>query len=328
MAELTPSQIIEKINSWVTTNGDKQNTGAHLNIILNAIMEYVGVGYAFMGEAPSSAPSPDVPVLYFAGPGSYTGYDESAVEIPDGSIGLFTFDGSAWSPDVIKVVDPVSVSQNTSTGGHNLYIGDEKASMDNFVNVNIYNDKADAYSDSDEARIAVPYSMRVAGLTIAYKLSTGWLIERALNTLAPNNDWKDDLNWELIDSVKQSDLNSAILSDLIISPIANFISVGNTSLFLPYDIKQGDKLYFRISNAQGASITIGSNQTYEGSGFTQIFFYQKALTDAEAFVNVTDDASYFKAFSGVSGVQITVYKCEETKNIIQEAKIVYPTEQS
>lgn len=116
MAELTPSQIIEKINAWVTTNGNMQNTGAHLNIILNAIMKYVGVGYAFMGEAPSSAPSPDVPVLYFAGPGSYTGYASSAVDVPDGSIALLTFNGSAWSPDVIKVVEPVSVSQNMETG--------------------------------------------------------------------------------------------------------------------------------------------------------------------------------------------------------------------
>jgi len=123
MAELTPSQIIEKINAWVNTNGEKQNTGAHLNIILNAIMEYVGVGYAFMGEAPSSAPSPDVPVLYFAGPGSYTGYASSAVDVPDGSIGLFTFNGSAWSPDVIKVVDPISISQNVDTGHTDITIG-------------------------------------------------------------------------------------------------------------------------------------------------------------------------------------------------------------
>ena len=102
MAELTPSQIIEKINAWVTTNGEKQNTGAHLNIILNAIMEYVGVGYAFMGEAPSSAPSPDVPVVYLAGPGDYTEYSNSVISVDYGFLCVFLWNGT-WSNLLIEI---------------------------------------------------------------------------------------------------------------------------------------------------------------------------------------------------------------------------------
>lgn len=117
---LTPAEIKQKITDWITTNGQGDITGAHLNTILAAIMDYVGVGYAFMGEAPASAPSPDVPSAYLAAPGTYTNYESGDTVIPEGSIAVLKYDGSAWSKSVIKVCDPVSVSQNTITLGGSL----------------------------------------------------------------------------------------------------------------------------------------------------------------------------------------------------------------
>lgn len=114
---LTPAEIKQKIEDWITTNGNHEITGAHLNAILAAIMDYVGVGYAFMGEAPASAPSPEVPVAYWAGPGTYTGYETNAVAVPDGSLCIFKYGGS-WSKNVFKIIEPFNVSQET------LYIGD------------------------------------------------------------------------------------------------------------------------------------------------------------------------------------------------------------
>lgn len=121
---LTPAEIKQKITDWITTNGNHEITGAHLNTILAAIMDYVGVGYALRGTAPASAPSPDVPSAYLAGPGTYTNYESGDTVIPEGSIAILKYDGSAWSKSVIKVCDPVSVSQNTlSIGGEKVIYG-------------------------------------------------------------------------------------------------------------------------------------------------------------------------------------------------------------
>lgn len=105
---LTPAEIKQKIEDWITTNGSHEITGAHLNTILAAIMDYVGVGYALRDTAPASAPSPDVPSAYLAGPGTYTNYESGDTVIPEGSLAILKYDGSAWSKSVIKVCDPVS----------------------------------------------------------------------------------------------------------------------------------------------------------------------------------------------------------------------------
>lgn len=128
---MTPAQIIEKINEWITTNGQKEITGAHLNTLLNSIMEYVGVGYALRGTAPASAPSPDVPSAYLAGPGTYTNYESGDTVIPEGSLAVLKYDGSAWSKSVIKIAAPVSVSQNAQTGDIDLGIGGDSFSAAN-----------------------------------------------------------------------------------------------------------------------------------------------------------------------------------------------------
>lgn len=96
-APLTPAQIKAKIHEWVTTNGNHAITGAHLNTILAAIMDYAGVGYAFMGTAPSNAPSPDINSVYIADAGIYTGYTTSPLEVKDGQLSILLYDGVNWS---------------------------------------------------------------------------------------------------------------------------------------------------------------------------------------------------------------------------------------
>lgn len=129
---LTPDEIKQKIEDWITSLGGHEITGAHLNAILSAIMDYVGVGFAFKDSAPAEAPSSDVPVVYIAGPGTYTGYEDNAVEVPQGSVCIFMYDGSDWSKSVLKIHDPVSVSQNELTiGGISTTIKDGYLQIDN-----------------------------------------------------------------------------------------------------------------------------------------------------------------------------------------------------
>ena len=197
---LTPAEIKQKITDWITTNGQGDITGAHLNTILAAIMDYVGVGYAFMGEAPASAPSPDVPSAYLAAPGTYTNYESGDTVIPEGSIAVLKFDGSAWSKSVIKVCDPVSVSQNTSTGGTELIIGNTKvASLDDVFNINVYFDRASYYNSMDSAVAAIPLSKRKIGLVITYLLEDGWKIAQYIGNSLTDDDFGNRDNWTVFD---------------------------------------------------------------------------------------------------------------------------------
>ena len=128
---LTPDEIKQKIQDWITSLGGKE-------ITLSAIMDYVGVGFAFKDSAPAAAPSSDVPVVYIAGPGTYTGYEDDAVEVPQGSVCIFMYDGSDWSKSVLKIHEPVSVSQNTETGHADINIGEISnpvASIDDIAKV-------------------------------------------------------------------------------------------------------------------------------------------------------------------------------------------------
>lgn len=93
-----------------------------------------------------------------------------------------------------QTIGPVSVSQNTNTGGQQLYIGDtKKGNIDDFFNVNSYNNKADAYTDVDTARNAVPSDKRALGMKITYLLIDGWHEEQFRGS--DINDWDDGSKW-------------------------------------------------------------------------------------------------------------------------------------
>lgn len=109
----TPEQIKERINEWITTNGEGKITGEKVNIILTAMMSYIGVGFAFKGKAPAYAPSSDVPVIYIGGAGTYTAYSNEEIVVPDGSIVLFELNqDGAWSHDVFDVATGIVTSEH------------------------------------------------------------------------------------------------------------------------------------------------------------------------------------------------------------------------
>ena len=85
-----------------------------------------------------------------------------------------------WGDDASwQTIGPVSVSQNTNTKGQQLYIGGIKTgNIDDFFNVNSYNNKGDAYTDADAARAAVPSNLRALGMVITYLLADGWHTEQ------------------------------------------------------------------------------------------------------------------------------------------------------
>ena len=110
-----------------------------------------------------------------------------------------------WGDDASwQTIGPVSVSQNTNTGGQQLYIGSTKTgNIDDFFNVNSHNNKGDAYADVATARNAVPSDLRALGMTITYLLADGWHTEQFIGSDVA--DWAINDDWENQDEIKTSE---------------------------------------------------------------------------------------------------------------------------
>jgi len=102
------------IDAYIRANGVKAITGPVLNGILNAMVDSLGTGFQFMGEAtPSTDPGrPDQNVAYIAATaGTYE--DFANLTLPSGKVGLFTWDGS-WHLTVLDIPTEEAVPTKTS----------------------------------------------------------------------------------------------------------------------------------------------------------------------------------------------------------------------
>lgn len=134
----------------------------------NALLKMIQDGYQLIGIAePDTTPvtSSDVngKVFYLAyKPGTYNGFNSYA--LGEGHIVVFKKDfsttGSSWNATVVSDIRP--------------YIGS--------LNVNVLNNKSDAYESMAAAKGAVPSALRQKGLVITYLLSDGWHTEHFIGT--------------------------------------------------------------------------------------------------------------------------------------------------
>ena len=68
-----------------------------------------------------------------------------------------------------------------------------------YFNVNLYNNKDDAYADVTSARSAVPESIRGLGLNITYLLTDGWYTEKFIG--ASVSGWVNGANWAWLKNI-------------------------------------------------------------------------------------------------------------------------------
>ena len=114
--------LINAVKAAVKTNCTGAITGAILQTTLLGTIEELTVGFQFMGVAtPETTPdSNDKKEFYLGFAGTYANFG-SSVTVPEGSVILFKKNDGAWSSQVVKIADPVSVSQNTlSIGGQEV----------------------------------------------------------------------------------------------------------------------------------------------------------------------------------------------------------------
>ncbi len=118
---MTQAELQTLIDEYITTNGDNDISGGLLNSVLQAMTTLIGAGYDTMGVAtPDTVPgTPATKVLYLAGAGYYTHFG-TPLTVADGSICLFTYDGSNWTQNVIDVASWVNAASklyyNTQAG--------------------------------------------------------------------------------------------------------------------------------------------------------------------------------------------------------------------
>jgi hypothetical protein len=73
--------------------------------------------------------------------------------------------------------------------------------INGLLNVNQVNSKSDAYGSASAARQAVPDDLKTEGLVIAFKLSSGWIIEQNKDI---SGTWTADSSWQTLGPVSVS----------------------------------------------------------------------------------------------------------------------------
>ena len=93
------------IANTIKANGNQEITGTALQNTLNSIVNSVGENATFAGIAtPATNPgTPDGPVFYLAGEGTYTNFSNLTIET--GQLGVLKWNGS-WSKQVLKTKTP------------------------------------------------------------------------------------------------------------------------------------------------------------------------------------------------------------------------------
>lgn len=131
-------------------------------------------------------------------------------------------------------------------------------SLEGFINVHKANGQTTitAYGSKALARAAVPDDCKKEGVVIAYKISTGWLIEQNLDATA--GTWGDDASWQTIGPVSVSQNTS---EGGINIEIANkqFLALNQNGKYVDYPyiiaVEQSIKEIYLDNYAEGLKIS-------------------------------------------------------------------------
>ena len=132
------------IASVIRTNNNQEITGANLQSVLNTIVNSIGANATFAGVAtPSTSPgTPDGPVFWIAGPGTYSNFGQLTV-VGD-TLGVFVWSDSAWRYDSIFNLNiddvPTAGSENVAKSGGIVNMYGDYVEIKNYVKVIVDND--------------------------------------------------------------------------------------------------------------------------------------------------------------------------------------------
>lgn len=162
------STLKAAINNVIKTNGNQQITGQVLQTVLNNIVSSVGENATFVGVAKTttSPGTPDGPVFYIAGEGTYTNFSNLVIE--KGQLGILKWNGT-WAKEVLEI----------GASGGNMIL--------------------EWNTDVATTRKSVLLKSRKSGIQISYNHpDSGWTNEQYIGTSFTDTEWAKDINWKAI----------------------------------------------------------------------------------------------------------------------------------
>lgn len=216
-------------------------------------------------------------------------------------------------------------------------------SLEGFINVHKANGQTTitAYGSKALARAAVPDDCKKEGVVIAYKISTGWLIEQNLDATA--GTWGDDASWQTIGPVsvsqntstggvninignesqanlaKQNDLMNAVEGSEGYEEILNeTLASAPRSYVFEFDIFKGESFILAWDNATPNTTFIDTGIGVVSGTTAEYVLHDYVLPTESGSVEFvpTIDAHYWRIFIQYSSVHIVITrKTVESKPI-------------
>lgn len=141
-------------------------------------------------------------------------------------------------------------------------------SLEGFINVHKANGQTTitAYGSKALARAAVPDDCKKEGVVIAYKISTGWLIEQNLDATA--GTWGDDASWQTIGPVSVSQNSQTGHTNINIGSDSYPVASADEAEKLKYNVDGVNNSYeFSLVASTGLSINLNSKM-FAGNKYT------------------------------------------------------------
>lgn len=222
------STLRAAIQAAIKQNDNEEITGNLLQSVLLSIVNTVGAGYNFAGVAtPSTNPgTPDGAMFWIGGKGTYANFG-SSVTIAAGYLGIFMWDGSAFTRSVLKLSGGEGVFDVTD------YTGNE-------------------YADLSAALAAVPQVAKAGGMEIRYVQSSD---HKYVQYFLTKNEWSvSAADWQ------KMNLGEQVMPIIyyngkieVANNIVTFITLAYGGLYI-WKTQQGGAIFVPIEESQSFNL--------------------------------------------------------------------------
>lgn len=170
--------------------------------------------------------------------------------------------------------------------------------INGLLNVNQVNSKSTAYASASDARQTVPDNLKTEGLVIAYKLSSGWIIEQNKDI---SGTWTADSSWQTVGPVSVSQNTNTGHKELKIGNVVvpttfdgTFSTVEEANLLIKKGIYKGigDSYNFTVLLVRNVDSNIYQVRYSIGQHGRSIIQYRKSTDNGTTWDDWADYIKY------------------------------------
>lgn len=309
------STLRAAIQAAIKQNDNEEITGNLLQSVLLSIVNTVGAGYNFAGVAtPSTNPgTPDGAMFWIGGKGTYANFG-SSVTIAAGYLGIFMWDGSAFTRSVIKLSGGEGVFDVTD------YTGNE-------------------YANLSAALAAIPQEAKAGGMQIRFVQSSDhnyvqYMYTGTAITGSPN-PFTNIANWQKINIENEfSQVEQEVFGVAFSSVSSKYIkpdgTIGNSNVGFytyPIEVKAGEILTYSIKGNNCAILS-----TYNEGVYTPVviapasdttYTNQTYTAESDGYVVFSGTPNTLILKSSISRIDESFIEINNLKANIEDTEFVY-----